>query len=175
MTSGSLVGNLDVAVFPQFDIRDHLELGREAQRLASWKWTSLMSGVPTTFRFSASNCLCEVLGDQAFQHALPDIAGKLLANRRGRRLTRPEAGELGAFLDVRHDAAGFAFHLGNGNGNFQRPPTTFCYSQVDLTSGKKLMVKSHDTTYNGIDLIRGLSLLAVLALLILWASLVRRA
>ena len=52
--------------------------------------------------------LLEVLGDQAFQHLLPDIAGELLANQRCRRLARAEARELGALLDIQHNAAGLA-------------------------------------------------------------------
>jgi hypothetical protein len=36
------------------------------------------------------------------------------------------------------------------------------------------MVKVHHTTYNGNGLIRGLSLLAVTALVVLWAAVVRK-
>ena len=122
---GIVVGHFDVLVFPQLDLRDHFELGLEAQRLALVEMDVLDIGRAHHVEVFGLELLLQVLGDQVFQHLLPDIAGELLANQRGGRLARPEARELGALLDVGDDAAGLAFHLVDRDGNFQRVPATF--------------------------------------------------
>ena len=69
--------------------------------------------------------LLQVLRNEIFEDFLPDIAGELLSNQRGGHLARPEAGELGTFLDVRGDPAGLAFDLVGRDRDLKRVPTTF--------------------------------------------------
>jgi hypothetical protein len=69
--------------------------------------------------------LLQELGDEIFQHLLPDIAGELLPDDAGRGFARPESGEFGALLDVGRDASQLAFHIDDRDGNFERVLATF--------------------------------------------------
>ena len=91
----------------------------------SWKWTSVISGVSTGFRFSASSCLLQLNRNQVLQNLLPDIAGELFPDQGGGRLPGTEALQPGTLLNVVDNAAGFALYHLNGNGDFQRVLATF--------------------------------------------------
>ena len=69
--------------------------------------------------------LLQVFWDQAFQHLLPDITGKLLANQRRGSLARPEAAQLRPILHARGNLVGLALHIFDGDGDFKRVLATF--------------------------------------------------
>ena len=69
--------------------------------------------------------LLKMLGDEAFQNLLPDIAGKLLPNQRRGSLARPEAAQLRPILHVGGNLVGLALHIFDGNGDFKRVLATF--------------------------------------------------
>jgi hypothetical protein len=63
--------------------------------------------------------LLEVVGDQGFENALPDITGELLAYDRGRSLSGAEAGELGPFHDVGDGLVRLSFYRCGRDGNLE--------------------------------------------------------
>jgi hypothetical protein len=69
--------------------------------------------------------LLEVLGDEAFENLLADLAGEVITDDAKGRLTGTEPAELGAFLDVFGHPAGFTLHNLDGDGDFQGVPATF--------------------------------------------------
>jgi hypothetical protein len=119
------IGHFDAAVVAQLDCGDHFELRLELQGLAIVEMDILYIGLTHDVEVFGLELLLEELGDQIFQHLLPDIAGKLLANDAGRGLTRPEAREFGAFLDVGRNASHLAFYIDDRDGDFERVLATF--------------------------------------------------
>jgi hypothetical protein len=119
------IGHFDAAVLAQLDFGDDFELGLEAQRLAVVEMDILYIGRADHVEVFGFELLLQELGDQIFQHLLPDIAGELLANDAGRGFAGPEAGEFGALLDVGRDASQLAFHIDDRDGDFERVLATF--------------------------------------------------
>jgi hypothetical protein len=119
------IGHFDAAVVAQLDFRDHFELRLELQGLAIVEMDIFYIGRPDDVEVLGLELFLEELGDQVFQHLLPDIAGKLLADDTGRSFTRPEARKFGAFLDVDRNATQLAFHIDDRDGNFERVLATF--------------------------------------------------
>src|SRR5579872_2661732 len=81
--------------------------------------------------------LLQVLGDQAFQHSLPNVAGELLANQSCGSFAGTESRQFGPLLHVGGDTACFALYFVNRDSDLQRAPATFKDIQVEFTSGKK--------------------------------------
>ena len=120
-----MIRHFHVVIVLQLDLRDHFELGGEAQRLAVVEVDVLDIGLADHVEVFGLELLLEILGDQVLQHLLPDVAGELLADQRYRGLARAKTREFGALLDIQHNAFGLAGHFGNGNGNLQRVLATF--------------------------------------------------
>ena len=66
-----------------------------------------------------------MLRDQVFQHLLPDIAGELLADERGRRFARAEAREAWRASERPPPRDWFPLNLFDGDGDLQRVLATF--------------------------------------------------
>ena len=69
--------------------------------------------------------LLQVFRDQTLQDLLANLSGELPANDGDRNLTGTEPADPGVFSDVFNYPAGFRFHDGSGNGNFQGVLATF--------------------------------------------------
>src|SRR5579885_1779342 len=132
-----LVGHLHTFVIVQLNLGRDFEFGFEPERLAIVEVNILNVRLADYVEVFRLELLLKVLGNEIFQHPLPDVAGELLADDADGRLAGTEAGKLGALLNIGSDTAGFVFDFVNRNGNFQRAPATFEHNQVDFTSGKK--------------------------------------
>jgi hypothetical protein len=109
----------------QLDLRHDFEFGLEAQRLAGLQVHLGDIGLADHFQVLRLEPVVQILGDQALQHLFPDVAGKMLANDRRRRLAGPETRQLRALLDRRHRPARFGLYFLGGHGNLQRVLATF--------------------------------------------------
>ena len=76
-----MVRDLDVRILPQFEGRFDFEGGLEAQRLAIMEMDVADVGTSHQRQAFGLDALLEMLGNQAFQHLLPDIPGEGLANQ----------------------------------------------------------------------------------------------
>src|SRR5690349_11042468 len=135
-----LVRHLDALIVFQLDFRRDFEFRLEPQGLAIVEMNVLDIGRAHDVQVFGLKLFLQISGNQVFEHLLPDVARKLLADQSGGGFAGTEAGQLGPLLNIGGDTAGFAFYFFGGNGNFQRMPATFEYSQMDLTSGKEVMV-----------------------------------
>ncbi len=115
----------ETLIIQQFDLRDDLEFGGEAQRLAGLQVHIGDIGLSDHFQVFRLEPVVQVFGDQAFQDLLADLAGKLLANDRNGRLSGPETRQLRALLDLGHRPAGFGLHFLDGHGDLQGVLATF--------------------------------------------------
>jgi len=86
-----VVGNFDVVVLTELHRRVDLEGGGELQWRQSVEMDVGDIGGADDAEVLQVELLLQVDGDQILQHFLPDIAGKLLADQVGGRLTGPEA------------------------------------------------------------------------------------
>jgi hypothetical protein len=98
------IGDFDAAEFAELDFGNDFEFGFETERLAVVEMDILYIGCADDVEVFGLELLVEELGNEIFQHLLPDIAGELLTDDAGRSFARPESGEFGAFLDVGGDA-----------------------------------------------------------------------
>jgi hypothetical protein len=120
-----VVRDFNVLIVEQFDIRNHFELGGEAQRLAVLEMDVLDIGSGDDGQVLGLEPLLEMHGNQALQYLVPNLSGIFLADDGNGNLSRTKATELGAFLDVLEHPAGLTLHILNGDGDFERVPATF--------------------------------------------------
>ena len=122
---GIVVGNLDVLVILQLDLRNHLELGLEAQRLAVVEMDVGDVGPADDVQVFRLDLLLQILGDQASSTCWRISPANCLRISEAGALPGRKPGKFGALLNVGNDAAGFRLHLRGGNGDFQRVLATF--------------------------------------------------
>jgi hypothetical protein len=119
------IGDFDAAELTELDYGDDFEFGLESEGLAVVEMDILYIGLADHVEVFGFELLLQELGDEIFQHLLPDIAGELLTDDAGRGFARPESGEFGALLDIGRDASQLAFHIEDRDGNFERVLATF--------------------------------------------------
>jgi hypothetical protein len=105
------VGDLEVPVFLQLELRRDLELGLELQRLSVVEVDLCYVWIPHNVPVLLFGPPSERLRQQVVQHILPDLVLETGANNAERGLARSETRELGALLDTAEDVLCLALNL----------------------------------------------------------------
>jgi len=134
-----------------------------------------MSGVPTAFRFSGLELFLQEFGDQGFQYPLADVGGELLLDQRDRDLAGPKPGQLGTLQNVGDDRSVSLSTSWTG----MKSPVRACKPSIkakwnlprERSDGRNSMIPR---TIDHIGWMLAVSVLAVVALLGLWAAIARR-
>jgi hypothetical protein len=144
---GLMVVNLDSLVFTEFDGRNDLEFGFEAQRLALFEMDFRDIRAANRMEVFGLHLRLQSLRDEVFNDLLPDLSPELLPDEGGWNLAWSKSGDPRARLDIGDGLGDLGVHFGCGHGNLERTPATFKNSyQLNGTSGNRVWCKHNSST-----------------------------
>ena len=119
-----LIGNGEILVLFQLDLRQHFEFGLEPQRFSVLEVHLGDIGLAHHVQVFFLEFLLQILGNKVLEHLLADVALELFSDQARWSFTGTETRELSALLKRADHTLGLAGHSFQRDRDFERMPAT---------------------------------------------------